>query len=284
MLGSSSRELLKQSSESLAGRISYKYLTPFLFNELSNSSSIEQYISKGGFPRSLLEGDYERSFQWRTDFISTFLERDLLQWGGFYPLTMRRLWQMLAHNNGQTVNYSSLSSTLSVSNVTVRNYIDLLEGTFMIQVLPPFFSNLKKRMVKAPRVYVADSGITAALLGLTSFDQITGHPAIGAIWEQVVLSHLKTFYPLADYFYYRTSNGAEIDIVMTYMGRTFAFECKASFSPILTRGMFSAIEDINPKATFVVAPVKTGWPMKQGIEVVSILELQNKIESQLKER
>jgi len=282
VLGSSSRELLKQSSESLAGRISYKYLRPFLFNELNSSTTLEHYISKGGFPRSVLEENTERSILWRTDFISTFLERDLLQWGGFYPLTMRRLWQMLAHINGQTANYSSLSSTLSVSNVTIHNYMDLLEGTFMIEVLPPYFSNLKKRLVKAPRVYIADSGITAALLGLETFEQLAGHPAIGAIWEQVVLSHLKSFFPLADFFYYRTSNGAEIDIVMTYRGMVFAFECKASLSPILSKGNFFAIEDINPNATFVVAPVKSGWPMKQNIEVVSILDLKDKIEEQLK--
>ncbi len=282
LLGSSSRELLKQSSESLAGRISFAFLTPFLFDELYNTIALEQYISQGGFPRSILAASNERSTLWRTDFISTFLERDLLQWGGFYPLTMRRLWQMLAHNNGQTVNYSSLSRSLSVSNVTIRNYIDLLEGTFMIEVLPPYFSNLKKRLIKAPRVYIADSGIANALLGLTTFEQLAGHPALGAIWEQVVLIHLKTCFPLADFYYYRTSNGAEVDIVMTYLGKVFAIECKASQSPILSRGTFSAIDDIKPIATYVVAPVKSGWSMNQGIEVSSIIDLKEKIDSNIK--
>jgi predicted AAA+ superfamily ATPase len=279
VLGSSSRELLKQSSESLAGRISYKQLTPFLFTEVKEIVNLERFIQCGGFPRSILSPDTKKSFGWRSDFISTFLERDLLQWAGFYPITMRRLWHMLAHNNGQTVNYSALGSSLSVSNVTIRNYIDLLEGTFMVDVLPPYFSNLKKRLIKAPRVYIADSGITSALLGLTSFEQLSGHPAMGAIWEQMVLTHLKAHFRNADFSYYRTSNGAEVDIVMTYQGHVFAFECKASRSPVLTNGSFLAIEDINPIASFVVAPVESSWSMKKNLEVVSLHEVVTKIES-----
>lgn len=277
ILGSASRDLLKQSSESLAGRISYKRLTPFLWKELEGDFSIEKYFSEGGFPRSLLTNDLEVSFEWRENFIATFLERDLLQWAGFTPTTMRRLWQMLAHVNGQMVNYSTLASSLGVSSTTVKNYIDLLEGTFMIDVISPYISNLGKRLVKAPKVYVADSGITAALLNLHSFEDLSGHPSFGGIWEQIVLSNLKGLYPDAEFYFYRTTNGAESDFVLKIKNMVFAIECKSSFSPVLSKGNYNAFEDISPKHVFVVSPIQAGWPMKQGITLVSIDELYQKI-------
>lgn len=281
ILGSASRDLLKQSSESLAGRISYKKLTPFLWSEIEKDFTLEKYYAKGGFPRSLLASDTDASFQWREDFISTFLERDLLQWAGFSTPTMRRLWQMLAHTNGQTVTLSAIASSLGVSNTTIRNYIDLLEGTFMVESLPPYISNLGKRLVKSPKVYISDSGITAALLGLYEFEQISGHPAFGSLWEQIVLTNLKGAFPDAAFFFYRTSGGAEMDIVMTLRNKVFAVECKATVSPVLSRGSYSAIEDIAPIATFVAAPVSAGWGIKAGIEIVSLSELILKIKSMI---
>jgi hypothetical protein len=281
ILGSASRDLLKQSSESLAGRITYKRLTPFLWDELKNDCSVERYFSAGAFPRSLLSKDNEVSFDWRESFIMTFLERDLLQWTGFTPTTMRRLWQMLAHVNGQTVNYSTLASSLGVTSATVKNYIDLLADTYMVEVVPPYISNLGKRLVKAPKVYISDSGITATLLGLRSFEELSGHPAFGSIWEQVVLSNLKGLYPQADFFYYRTTNGAEIDFVMKIHGSVFAIECKASYSPSLSKGNYLAIEDIASIHTFVVTPSRDSWSMKENIDVVSLGELKNKIDKLL---
>jgi len=180
ILGSASRDLLMQSSESLAGRIIYKQLTPFLWAEVSDIS-IESYFERGGFPRSLLAVNDRVSFDWRESFIVTFLERDLLQWVNFTPATMRRLWQMLAHVNGQTVNYSSLGNSLGVSNQTVKNYIDLLKSTFMVDVVEPHISNLGKRLVKASKVYISDSGIVGALLGIRSFTDLAGHPAFGKV-------------------------------------------------------------------------------------------------------
>jgi len=278
ILGSASRDLLKQSSESLAGRITYKRLTPFLWDELKNDCSVERYFSAGAFPRSLLSKDNEVSFDWRESFIMTFLERDLLQWTGFTPTTMRRLWQMLAHVNGQTVNYSTLASSLGVTSATVKNYIDLLADTYMVEVVPPYISNLGKRLVKAPKVYISDSGITATLLGLRSFEELSGHPAFGSIWEQVVLSNLKGLYPQADFFYYRTTNGAEIDFVMKIHDSVFAIECKASYSPSLSKGNYLAIEDIASVHTFIVTPSRDSWSMKEKIDVVSLDELKNKID------
>ena len=273
VLGSASRDLLMQSSESLAGRIVYKQLTPFLFSEINQHYTIEQYFERGGFPRSLLGKSNSISFEWRRNFISTFLERDMLQWANFTPVTMQRIWQMLAHFNGQTVNYSHLGNALGVSNQTVKNYIDLLESTYMVHVVQPYTSNLGKRLVKSPKVYVADAGIVATLLGIRSFDELSGHPAFGAIWEQIVLSNLKGMFPEAEIFYYRTTGGAEIDFVVSLNNRIFAVECKASFTPTLSKGNYSAIADISPKHTFVVTPSTDSWSMKKGIDVVSIGEL-----------
>jgi len=281
ILGSASRDLMQQSSESLAGRISYKRLTPFLWNELEGKYPIEKYFSQGSFPRSILANDAETSYEWRENFISTFLERDLILWRGFTPTTMRRLWQMLAHINGQTVDYTTLSKSLGVSSVTVKNYIDLLESTFMVEVIPSYISNLKKRLVKSPKVYISDSGITATLLGLRNFEEISGHPSFGAIWEQIVLSNLKGLFPDAVFYFYRTSNGAEIDFVMHLKNIVFAIECKSTYSPTLSKGNYNAIEDIKPNFVFVVSPIKKGWQMKQGIELVSINELEMKIREKI---
>jgi predicted AAA+ superfamily ATPase len=272
ILGSASRDLLKQSSESLAGRVSYKRLTPFLWDELEGIS-MQRYFSAGGFPRSILVRDRKVSYQWREDFISTFLERDLLQWKGFTPKAMGRLWRMLAHINGQTVNYSALASSLGISSVSVKGYIYLLASTYMVEVVPPWSSNLGKRLVKAPKVYIADSGITATLLGLHSFEELSGHPVFGSVWEQIVLANLRGWYPDAEIYYYRTTNGAEADFVITINGTVYAIECKVSFSPDLSKGNYLAFEDIAPKHTFVVTPSPDSWPLKPGIDVVSLREL-----------
>ncbi|MCL2168223.1 MAG: ATP-binding protein [Lentimicrobiaceae bacterium] len=277
VLGSASRDLLRQSSESLAGRIVYKQLTPFLFAEINNHYTIEEYFERGGFPRSLLSKNDKLSFEWRRSFIATFLERDLLQWVNFTPATMQRIWQMLAHLNGQTVNYSHLGNALGISNQTVKNHIDLLESTFMVYVVPPYSSNMGKRLVKSPKVYVTDAGITASLIGIRSFQELTGHPSFGAIWEQIVLSNIKGNFPEADIFYYRTTNGAEIDFVVKLNNRTLAVECKASFTPILSKGNYLAIEDIFPDHTYVVTPSPESWSMNKKIDVVSLEKLKNDI-------
>ena len=277
ILGSASRDLLKQSSESLAGRVSYKRLTPFLWTELGGKYSMERYFSAGGFPRSILANNRGISYQWREDFISTFLEQDLLQWRDVTPAAMRRLWRMLAHINGQTVNYSTLASSLGISSVSVKKYIDLLASTYMVDIVPPWFSNLGKRIVKAPKVYIADSGITATLLGLHSFEELSGHPVFGSVWEQIVLANLRGWYPNAEICYYRTSNGAEADFVINVDGTVYTIECKASFSPVLTKGNYLAFEDIASKHTFVVTPAPDNWSLKPNIDVVSLGELRKRL-------
>lgn len=213
------------------------------------------------------------SAAWIDDFITTFIERDLLFWAGIAPSAMRRLWQMLAHNNGQTVNYSSLGNSLGVSNTTVKNYVDLLEGTYMLEIVPPYYKNFGKRIVKAPKVYIADNGLTTRLLQLSGFDQISGHPVFGSLWEALVLANLKGNFREANCHFFSTSNGAEIDFVTEINNKRIAIECKATPSPTLTRGNYSAIETIKPDHVFVAAPVDRGWPMTKGIEVVSVNEL-----------
>jgi len=273
VLGSASRDLLRQSSETLAGRIVYKKLTPFLFSEVNDNYTLEQYFERGGFPRSILSKNNQISFEWRQNFISTFLERDLLQWVHFKPITMQRLWQMLAHLNGHTVNYSHLGNALGISNQTVKNHIDLLESTYMLHVVQPYLSNLGKRLVKSPKVYIADAGIATSLLSIRSFEELSGHPSFGAIWEQIVLSNMKGIFPDAEIFYYRTTGGAEIDFIVKLHNQTIAVECKASFTPSLSKGNYVAIEDIVPDHTFVVTPSPDCWSMKKGIDVISIEKL-----------
>ena len=270
LLGSASRDLLRQSSESLAGRIVYKQLTPFLWNELGGRYSLEDYLYKGGFPRSIMTTMPKVAAEWLASFVSTFLERDLLQWKGATPSTMRRLWQMLAYNNGQLANYSRLADSLSVSSVTIKNYIDLLCDTFMVFVVPPYTSNLGRRLIKSPKVYVADSGIATSLLQMRQYDDLFGSIVLGSVWEQVVVSNIKGHYPDADISFYRTAKGAEVDFVVRLNRKVFAIECKCSTSPSLQKGFYSAIEDIQPDHSFVVAPIKESWPMKPGIDVVSL--------------
>lgn len=281
ILGSASRELIRQSSESLAGRISFKRLTPFLFAEISSQVSLETYLYRGGFPLSLLAPKDEVSYDWRQDFISTFLERDLLQFAGFTPRTMRRLWQMLAHTNGQTINFSKLGSALGVSNTTVRKYIDLLEGTFMLLQVPPYEQNTKKRLVKSPKVYISDAGITTALLQLKNFEQAAGHPTFGSLWETTVLANLKGHFPKLDYSFYRTNHGAEVDFVLSNGHKTVVVECKASVAPKLTSGNYASLRDIKPDHCLIAAPVPSGYPKEKGIEVVSLHELVSNIRTML---
>lgn len=270
ILGSASRDLLKQSSESLAGRITYKYLTPFLFDELPGEYTTEKHLLRGGFPRSLLAPDENISFEWREDFITTFLERDLLFWSGFSPATMRKLWMMLANLNGQIINYSLIAASLGISSVTAKNYSELLSSTFMLRLLPPYLANTRKRLIKSPKIYMADIGLTNALLGISRFNQLAGHPSMGAAWEAMVLANLSGSFSRGDFSFYRTSHGAEIDIIINYRGKLIAVECKASTSPILTSGTYSAINDLRPDTTMVVSPVEKGWPLRPGIEVVNI--------------
>lgn len=281
ILGSASRDLIKQSSESLAGRIMYKKLTPFLWDEIRGQTELEDYLSKGGFPRSIMAND-RISFDWRESFITTFLERDLLQFAGFSPVSMRRLWQMLAHSNGQTANYSALGSSLGISHTSVKKYIDLLEGTFMVRQLRPYEGNTRKRLVKSPKVYITDTGITTSLLHLRSFEEAAGHPVFGSLWESVVIENIAGHFPRIELSFYRTNHGNEIDLIAGDGSSRVAIECKSTLSPSLSRGNYSALDDISPVKTLVAIPASTGYSYKENIDVVSLSRLIEVIPSLLK--
>jgi predicted AAA+ superfamily ATPase len=188
---------------------------------------------------------------------------------------------MIAHINGQIVNYSILAASLGVSSVTVKNYIDLLESTYMMETVSPYFSNLGKRLVKSPKIYIADSGITATLLELHSFDEMLGHPSFGSIWEQIVLSNVKGWYPRAEVFFYRTAKGSEVDFVLKIANKVFVLESKASYTPVLSKGNYLAIEDISPEYSFIVTPSDDSWSMNKNIDVVSLRKLKKLLSEML---
>jgi uncharacterized protein len=272
ILGSASRDLIQQSAETLAGRIRYLHLSPFLYSEIQDNFSMNEYLIRGGFPRSLLAADLNQSFRWREDFITSYLERDLLLWSGFSPVTMRRLWQMLAHLNGQTVNYSLIGNSLGVSHNTIRNYIELLSETFMLNIVPPYFQNTKKRLIKAPKIYLPDHGILNELLGIRDFNQLSGHPVLGSLWESVVLSNLQSLIPSGDFCFYRTSNGAELDFIFRAGSKLSAIECKATLIPVISKGTYIAMEDTGISKLIVIAPVAKGWRKSENTFIASLAE------------
>jgi uncharacterized protein len=279
ILGSASRDLIRQSSESLAGRIAYLELTPFLLRELNdldenNTDAILRLWLRGGFPRSFLAETEPSAFAWRENFIRTFLERDIPQLGFSIPAeSLGRLWRMLAHSHGQLLNSSKLGGSLGISHTTVRKYIDLLSQTFMIRVLPPFETNLKKRLVKSPKVFLRDPGVLHALLDIESLDQLLGHPVYGSSWEGFAMENILHSLPGWRAGFFRTSAGAEIDLVLTKGRKTIACEFKASTAPVVKKGFFEAIADLNIKEAYIVAPVKEAYPIKQGVIVTSISSL-----------
>lgn len=272
LLGSASQDLIKQSSQTLAGRISYHYLSPFLFSEIHDTYSLEEYLIKGGFPGSLISVDDDISVEWRENFITTFIERDVLQWKSIMPAALRRLWQILAQNNGQVINYSMIGNVLNVSSQTIKSYIDLLHGTFMLDIIPPYLPNINKRVVKSPKIYIKDSGFICTFAGIRNFNQLSGHLLLGSVWETVVLQNLKANLPNVGFYFYRTSHGAEIDFVLEYAGKSLAVECKSSLSPKLSKGNHISFEDINSEKLLLVIPTDKGYQKSEYITVASISE------------
>lgn len=257
VLGSASPILIKQSSESLAGRIAYLELSPLVLGEV-NSDSMHDLWLRGGFPRSYLAGNLEASYDWRLDFIRTFLERDIPAVAqGVTIKNVDRLWQMCAHWTGQLLNSDKLASSLGVSSHTVRNYLDLLCQTFMLRLLPPWHSNLKKRLIKSPKLYLRDTGILHALLGIETQNQLMGHPDYGASWESFALENIVSSSARGwRASFYRTSSGNEIDLIMEKGLRRIAVEFKATTAPDVGKGFYIALEDVQPSETWLICPCK----------------------------
>lgn len=273
VLGSASRDLIRQSSESLAGRISYHELTPFTRGETALTGNRVHWL-RGGYPRSFLAEDDVASFDWRLNYIRTFLERDVPQLGFNIPATtLSRLWQMLAHSQGQTLNAAKLGGSLDRSANSVRHYLDIMEQTFLVRTLRPYSVNVKKRLVKSPKVYLRDSGLLHALLDIETLNDLMGHPVYGASWEGYVLENILVSLPRWKGFYYRTSNGAEIDLVLTRGNRRIAIEIKASSAPRPSRGFWSACEDIEATQKYIVGAVDSPYPGKRGATVTNVESL-----------
>lgn len=273
ILGSASRELIKQSSESLAGRISYLELSPFYFDEIFNLKELNEFWIQGGFPESFLSS-LKKSNIWRTNFIRTFLERDIPQIGYSIPSeNMGRLWRMIAHNHGQVLNLSNLGRSLGASHTTIRGYIDLLNQTFMTRELKPLESNLGKRLIKSPKVFVRDSGILHSLLGVSDFNDLLSHPGFGFSWEGFVIENICCFLDDFEPYFYKSTQGAELDLILIEGNRKLAFEINVADAPKLTKGFWSAIEDVKPDQTFVVSPLADKYPIQDNIWGIGLLDL-----------
>lgn len=268
ILGSASRDLIKQSSETLAGRIGYIELNPLSLFEVSDSNKL---WLRGGFPLSYLAQTTEDSFQWRKNYITTFLERDLPALGfPIPPMLIRRFWMMLAHYHGKTINYSDMAKSLMISDNTVRRYVDILAGTFMIRILYSWYENISKRQVKSPKIYFRDSGILNALLGIETFEQIQTNPQLGSFWEgyalEEILRYLQATSP-EQAFFWATQAHAELDLLILYKTKKIGFEFKYADAPSTTRSMHSAIKDLNLDHLFVIYPGDKIFPLTDKITV-----------------
>lgn len=279
LLGSASIELLKQSAESLAGRIAYLELTPFTVEEVAalSTNAVDRLWARGGFPDSYLARDDSTSFEWRLAFIQTYLERDLPALGPRVPAeTLHRFWQMLAHNQGQLFNAARLAASLGVSGQTTARYLDTLVDLLLVRRLQPWASNLSKRLVRSPKVYVRDSGILHALLGIPAQEQLLGHPVLGPSWEGFVIENLLAAAPpRSNAWFFRTSAGAEIDLLLQLGPKElWAVEVKRSLSdPRPSRGFHLACEDVKATRRFVVYPGQERYRMDRSTEAVPLLAL-----------
>ena len=281
-LGPSSLDLLQQSGESLAGRIAYMELFGIDVLEFTEQApeKLNQLWLRGGFPESLLADSDRNSLAWRLDFIKTYLERDIPQLGPRIPaITLERFWTMLAHNQGSILNASQLARNLEVSSVTISRYIDLMADLLLVRRLQPWTFNIGKRLVRAPKTYVRDSGITHALLNITTFNDLLGHPVIGGSWEGFVIENILAVTPSnALPFYYRTPGGAEIDLILEFSGNEkWAIEIKRSSAPALSKGFFIACDDIKADKRFVLYSGKDRFSMGEGITAISLFDLMEEL-------
>jgi hypothetical protein len=273
ILGSASRDLIRQSSETLAGRIGYIELPPFSLIEVENSGRLWM---RGGFPNSYLAHSDEDSYLWRQNYIKTFLERDIPSLGFDIPANqMRRFWLMLAHYHGQIFNASEIARSLGISDHIVRKYLDILAGTFMVRILLPWFENLKKRQVKSPKIYFRDSGILNALLEIEAQNQLNINPRLGAFWEGFALEQIITSYKGNDCYFWSTQADAELDLLIIKGGKRIGFEIKYTDVPKITKSMKIALEDLQLDHLTIVYPGNDTYPLGEKITVLG-LDILNK--------
>jgi predicted AAA+ superfamily ATPase len=277
VLGSASRDLIKQSSETLAGRIGYIEMTPFILSEVSD---INNLWLRGGFPLSYLANNEELSFLWRQNYVKTFLERDIPNLGFSIPaMQLRKFWVMICHYHGGIFNASELGNSLGISYHTAKNYLDILEGTFMIRVLRPWYENLKKRQVKTPKIYFRDSGIYHTLLGLNNYESVMTSPKIGASWEGFALEQVIRYYDAEpeECYFWSSHSIAEIDLLIFKNGKRIGFEFKYTDSPKITSSMKISLEDLELDQIKVIFPGNISFKMSDKIEAIGFQTLAEKI-------
>jgi len=270
LLGSAAPSLIRKSSETLAGRIEFINLHGFDLSEIHNPW--EELWLRGGFPRSLLAKNNEDSLVWREGFIKTFLQRDLPQFGIQVPeTTLRRFWTMMAHSHGQVLNSSALARSMGKSDKSIRNYIDILEQTYMLRVLPPWFENLKKRQVKAPKIFIRDSGLLLSLLTIETQKQLLSHPALGAAWEGFALEQLLRIQGFNQAYFWSTHAGAELDLFVLHKGKRLGFEFNFSEKPAITKSMHIAINDLKLDSLTIIHPGEAEARLTDQIDVKGLL-------------
>jgi predicted AAA+ superfamily ATPase len=271
ILGSASRDLIRQTNESLAGRIAFLDLTPFVWMEVKGTKPWQSLWLRGGFPESFLAEDDEDSYGWRNDFIRTYLERDIPSLGLTIPMpVMERLWHLVAHYHGQLLNFSKLAAAADLSVPTLKKYLAVLEQTYMVRLVRPCEINLKKRWVKAPKIYLRDSGLLHTLHDIETYDQLLGHPANGASWEGFAMENIIASMPRHRPGFARTSNGAEIDLCMQRGSDLEIFEFKFSAAPRPSRGFHELVEELRPSRATIVAPVPEPYEYSKGVTVCGI--------------
>lgn len=265
ILGSASRDLLKQSSETLAGRIGYIELTPFSYKD---TKDINKLLTRGGFPRSYLAETEQESYEWRQSYITTFLEQDIPNLGfSIPPPQMRRLWMMLVHYQGQILNASEIGKSLSLSNHTIQKYLDILSSTFMIRLLQPWYENISKRQIKSPKVYIRDSGLVLALTGLTNMEQLRNYPRLGTYWESFALEQVIAITKAEprECYFWGIQSRAELDLLIIRGGKRIGYEFKYSDHPKITASMHTSIENLKLDHLYVVHPHDSEFPMSEHI-------------------
>lgn len=280
LLGSASPELIRDTSESLAGRIAYLELNPFNLLEIEDAIDNQKKLwMRGGFPNAFLAPNDKLSKTWRTNFIRSYIERDLPMLGlDADKALIMRLWRMLAHAQGGVVNYSSLSRSLGVTSNTVKKYISFLEGAFLLRSLQPYHANVKKRLVKSPKVFVRDSGILLHLLSVYKYDDLTNHPILGAAWEGFVMDQIMAVCADEyDYAFYRTHEGTECDLVLLEGDKPkICVEIKFTSSPKPSKGMLQAFEDLGAKQNYIVTPYSDQYKLSETIEVIGLRQFLEK--------
>jgi predicted AAA+ superfamily ATPase len=273
VLGSASPRLLRQSSESLAGRIAYLELPPFSFPEVSAIRSLEMHHFRGGFPEAILANGQDQSSAWINQFVRAYIERDLPLLGlRSDPLTIRRLWEMLAWISGGLLNLHSIGKSLGVNYHTINRYLDFFENAYLVRKIQPWHHNLKKRLVKTPKVYLSDTGILHSLLRIVDYNQLLGHSMLGNSWETYVVNQLSILKkPGVELFFYRTHNGAEADLVFVRALKPIAtMGIRFSSTPSQTKGLLNCIEDLGTENNFIVTPFSDDFQAKESIRVCSL--------------